>query len=171
MNKKIDFSESLEDYLEIILNLQNTHKVARSKDIAEKMGIQRGSVTGMLKNLAKKGLINYEPYGFITLTLEGKKIAQEIERRHTIIKDFLFRVLQIKNEKADAIACRMEHAMDRPTVNMLVKFTDFIDNCPRAGADWIEAFVNFCSTEKPDRKKCKNCLEQCTTHYNSLLSG
>ncbi|MCG2829654.1 MAG: metal-dependent transcriptional regulator, partial [Desulfobacteraceae bacterium] len=34
MNKKTDLSESLEDYLEIILNLQNTHKVARSKDIA-----------------------------------------------------------------------------------------------------------------------------------------
>ncbi|MFH2064307.1 MAG: metal-dependent transcriptional regulator [Pseudomonadota bacterium] len=165
MNKTNELSESLEDYLEIILNLQNTHKVARSKDIAEKMGIKRGSVTGILKNLAQKDLINYEPYGFITLTPEGTKIAQEIKRRHTVIKDFLVRVLQIENEKADATACRMEHTMDKPTVNMLVKFICFIDNCPRAGADWMQAFVNFCSTEKPNKKKCKSCLDQCMAYY------
>ncbi|MBW1893697.1 MAG: metal-dependent transcriptional regulator [Deltaproteobacteria bacterium] len=165
MNKKIELSESLEDYLEIILNLQNAHKVARSKDIAEKMGIKRGSVTGTLKNLAQKGLINYESYGFITLTPEGTKIAKEIKLRHEVIKDFLFRVLQIEDKKADATACRMEHAMDRPTVNMLVKFIDFIDNCPRAGADWMQAFNNFCSTEKPDRKKCKSCLAQCIAQF------
>ncbi len=166
MNNAIKLSESLEDYLETILDLQNTHKVARSKDIAKKMGIKRGSVTSMLKNLANKSLINYEPYGFITLTNDGKKIAQEIKRRHTVIKDFLFRVLQIDDEKADTTACRMEHTMDTPTVDMLVKFIDFIDNCPRAGANWIQAFVNFCSTEKPARKKCKSCLEQCMTHYD-----
>lgn len=34
-------SESLEDYLEVILDLEVTHKVARAKDIAEKLGIQR----------------------------------------------------------------------------------------------------------------------------------
>lgn len=161
MNNKMGLSESLEDYLEIILDLQNTHKVARSKDIAKKMGIKRGSVTSMLKNLANKGLINYQPYEFITLTREGKKIAQEIEWRHAIIKDFLFRVLQIDDEKADTTACRMEHTMDRSTVNMLVKFIDFIDNCPRGGADWIKAFVNFCSTERPGSKECKTCIQQC----------
>lgn len=163
MNKKNELSESLEDYLETILYLQNMHIVARSKDIATKMGVQRGSVTGMLKNLSQKGLINYEPYGFITLTLEGKKIAREIERRHIIIKDFLSRVLQIEDGKADITACRMEHVMDKATVNMLVKFINFIDTCPRAGTDWIQEFVAFCSTKKPGGEKCENCLKQCLT--------
>lgn len=161
MTDKNELSVSLEDYLEIILDLENTHKVARSKDIAEKMGIKRGSVTGMLKKLAKKDLIYYEPYGFVTLTREGKKVALEIERRHKIIKDFLFRVLQIEDEKAEATACRMEHAMDKSTVDALLNFIDFIDSCPRAGADWIQAFVDFCSTKRPDRKKCNTCIENC----------
>jgi len=165
MKKKTVLSESLEDYLEVILELEQANKVARAKDIAEKMGFQRSSVTGALKSLREKGLINYAPYSFITLTTKGAKIAKEITRCHNVLKDFLFRVLQIEDEKADAIACRMEHAIDRSTVNMLVNFIDFIDNCPRAGADWIQAFVNFCSTEKPERKKCKNCLEQCITRY------
>ncbi|MBF0235618.1 MAG: metal-dependent transcriptional regulator, partial [Desulfamplus sp.] len=71
----MELTESLEDYLEIILKLQERNRVARSKDIAENMGIQRGSVTSMLKNLAEKELINYEPYGYITLTDQGKKVA------------------------------------------------------------------------------------------------
>ena len=51
MNRKADLSESLEDFLEIILDLEKENKVARAKDIAERMNIQPGSVTGALKNL------------------------------------------------------------------------------------------------------------------------
>ena len=61
MPKSLDLSESLEDYLETILELQTTNTVARSKDIAERLDIKRGSVTGMLKKLAAQELINYEP--------------------------------------------------------------------------------------------------------------
>jgi len=75
MNQKNLLSESLEDYLETILKLQTTKTVARSKDIAEELNIKRGSVTGMLKKLAANKMINYEPYGYVTLTAKGKKIA------------------------------------------------------------------------------------------------
>ena len=51
-------SESMEDYLEVILDLESTQKVARTKDIADKMGVQRGSVTGALKNLEEKLNLN-----------------------------------------------------------------------------------------------------------------
>ena len=51
-------SDSLEDYLEAILELERTNKVARVKDIAEKMGVLKGSVTVALKNLAEKGYVN-----------------------------------------------------------------------------------------------------------------
>ena len=71
-------TESMENYLEAILNLEKTQKVARVKDIADKLSLQRGSVSGALKSLEEKGLINYTPYSFITLTREGKKIAEDI---------------------------------------------------------------------------------------------
>jgi len=158
--KNIKLSESLEDYLEIILDLEKTKKVARTKDIAEKMMVQRGTVSGALKSLEEKGLINYEPYSFITLTQRGTKIANEIARRHAVLKDFLFRVLQIDVEKSDAVACRMEHAMDKSSIDMLVRFIEFIDTCPRTGPDWVQAFLDYCSTKKLNRKKCKKCLNK-----------
>ncbi|HMA84421.1 MAG TPA: metal-dependent transcriptional regulator, partial [Desulfosalsimonadaceae bacterium] len=112
-----ELSENLEDYLETILMLETTNKVARVKDIAEDRGVLRGSVTGALRSLAEKGLINYEPYSFITLTRKGAAIAKEINRRHRVIKNFLIHVLQLDETTAEDNACRMEHAMDRPAVD------------------------------------------------------
>lgn len=130
MIKKEQLSESLEDYLETILALQETKTVARSKDIAERMDIKRGSVTGMLKKLAQHHLINYEPYGYVTLTPEGKKIAVQIEQRHIFLKDFFFRVLKVDEDIADRTACQMEHAMNQDTFRKFKDFIKKIDSCP-----------------------------------------
>jgi DtxR family Mn-dependent transcriptional regulator len=104
--------------------------VARSKDIAEKLNIKRGSVTGMLKKLAGNKLINYEPYGYVTLTPEGRKIAVEIERRHIFLKDFFHRILKVDEKTADRAACQIEHAMDKQTFKKFKDFVKKIDACP-----------------------------------------
>ncbi|MBU1196718.1 MAG: metal-dependent transcriptional regulator [Proteobacteria bacterium] len=135
MNKNEPLSQSLEDYLEIILELQTQKTVARSKDIAEKMDIKRGSVTGMLKKLAKSKLINYEPYGYVTLTPEGKKIAVEIEHRHIFLKDFFFRILKVDEATADQTACQMEHTMDTRTFKKFKDFVRTLDTCPNCSPD------------------------------------
>ena len=133
MTKQLALSESLEDYLETILELQTNNTVARSKDIAQKMNIKRGSVTGMLKKLAAQEFINYEPYGYVTLTPSGKKIAKEIEGRHIMLKDFLFRMIGVDEKTADDTACRMEHAMDKSTFKKLKQFVATVDACSNCG--------------------------------------
>ena len=55
-NESHNLSASLEDYLEAILNIAGESNTARSKDIAESLGVAKSSVTGALKGLAKKGL-------------------------------------------------------------------------------------------------------------------
>ena len=142
-----EFSESIQKYLEIILELENTHKVARAKDIAEGLGIQPGSVSGSLRNLEKKGLINYEPYSFITLTKKGRKIAEEVAHRHRVLKDFLFNVLQIDAETADETACRIEHVIDEKTVERLVCFIEYLHSDPHTGSEWLASFINFCKSQ------------------------
>ncbi len=130
MEKTIPLSENIEDYLETILKLQIRNTVARSKDIASELNIKRGSVTGMLKKLAAQNLINYEPYGYVTLTTEGEKIARKIEYRHSVLKDFLFRILEVDEDRADETACRMEHAMDSQSFRKFVEFIATLDACP-----------------------------------------
>ena len=166
--KKPILSESLEDYLETILDLEKMNKVARVKEIAEKMGVLRGSVTGALKNLAEKNLINYEPYSFITLTRKGATIATEIARRHEVLKDFLHNVLLLDPEKAEQNACRMEHGMDRTAIDRLVQFIEYVHYCPRTGDDWIKAFVDYYSKDEHDTQRCRKCMDDCLSRYKNL---
>ena len=147
-------SERLEDYLETIMELEKTNKVARSKDIAEKMGVLRGTVTGALKTLADKQLINYDPYSYITLTPKGATIAEEINRRHMAIRAFLKDVLLLDPKTAEENACRMEHAMDKDAIARLVQFFDFLHQCPRTGDEWIRNFITFYSHNKIAEADC-----------------
>jgi DtxR family Mn-dependent transcriptional regulator len=152
-------SESLENYLEVILDLEHTQKVARAKEIADRLQIQPGSVTGALKNLAEKGYINYEPYSYITLTDKGRQWAEEITYRHQALSDFFVNVLQIDPATAEETACRMEHAIDKQTIDQLVRFIDYIFTCPRAGQQWIQSFADFCAAGGCKKADCNICIQ------------
>jgi DtxR family Mn-dependent transcriptional regulator len=158
-----ELSESLENYLETILELEQRQKVARAKDIAERLNVQRGSVTGALKNLSEKGYINYAPYSYITLTPKGMTLAKEIRFRHTALKDFLLKVLRIDAVTAEQTACRMEHVIDKMTIERLVCFIDFIFTCPRAGEQWIQSFADYCAASGIKQKKCDLCIQSIQT--------
>lgn len=154
-----ELSESLENYLEVILDLERTQKVARAKEIADRLQFQPGSVTGALKNLAEKGYINYEPYSYITLTDKGHRRAEEITYRHKALSTFFTTVLQIDPATADETACRMEHAIDKKTIDRLVRFIDYIFTCPRAGEQWIQAFADFCAAGGRKKNDCDLCIQ------------
>ncbi len=108
-------SASLEDYLEVILQLIEEGSVARVKDIADRLNVKRSSVTIALRNLSERGLVNYAPYAVITLTPEGESVAQCVERRHKLLNRFFTKFLKIDTVTASEAACEMEHGM-RPGI-------------------------------------------------------
>ncbi len=164
-----ELSSNLEDYLETIFHLERESRVARAKDIAERLEVSRASVTGALKTLGDKGLINYEPYSYVTLTKKGQGIASEIDRRHHILRGFFQDFLQLGPEASDANACRVEHAMDQEAINRLVDFLTFLEDCPRTGPDWLESFESYCRNQK-NPNRCRACLEQCLERASLPLS-
>lgn len=136
---KEKLSSSLEDYLEAVLELELSEKVARVRDIAKRLGVGMPSVSVALKALAQRGLVNYDPYQSITLTDEGKKIGGEIGNRHQVLRDFLVNVLGLEEEIAQANACRMEHAIDQDVLERLQAFARFIEQYPEVCRQWIES--------------------------------
>ena len=168
MTEKPLLTESMEDYLEAILALEQRDKVARAKDIAERLAVKRGTVTGALKSLAEKGLINYTPYSYITLTPEGAAIAREISRRHQVIRNFLTEVLRIPHATAETTACRMEHVVEGMVLNRLVCFIDFIQQCPRAGNELLRSFISFCESGELDWNECETCIDGCKERFQDL---
>ena len=153
-------SPSLEDYLEAVLILVRRGRVARVRDIAAHLGVGKSSVTGAVKTLAKRGLVNYEPYQFITLTDHGRVLAEDVSARHVLLREFLSDVLGLDEESAEANACRMEHAVDAELLEQLGKFSVFVRNCPRAGESWVRAFVERCGAGDVDSEVCTRCVAE-----------
>ena len=126
MDKKLKLTPSLEDYLEAILQLEEKNRVARVKDIAERLSVQMPSVTGALKNLKSKGLIDYEKNSFINLTEQGKDIAETILKKHHILMDFLEKTLLIEHGRAEEEACRIEHSIDLDTARRVKNISAYL---------------------------------------------
>ncbi|MDD5011372.1 MAG: metal-dependent transcriptional regulator [Phycisphaerae bacterium] len=147
MAVKKKLSASSEDYLEAIYNLICRHKVARSKDIAENLGVSRASVTGALKSLDDKGLVDYKPYGFISLTDKGRQMAESVVRRHNIIESFFINVLGVEKQIAKQTACKAEHALGPAVVSKLLNFTEFSAMYSKRGTDIIADFQKYCRSK------------------------
>ena len=100
--------ESLEDYLETILMLQQKNGQVRSIDIANEMNFTKPSVSVAMKNLREKGYIIMADSGYITLTESGRQRAENVLERHTILSNWLISI-GVSEDIAMEDACRVEH--------------------------------------------------------------
>lgn len=154
--KNPGLGESLEDYVEIILALEQDAGGARVRDIAARVGVSQPSVTGALRALRAKGLVRYEPYTRATLTAAGRKIAAEVTRRHRVLKEFLTHVLALPEGKANSAACRMEHILVPSVIDRFCAFADFVHGCPRRVAEWVEG-IGFACPNRGSGPECARC--------------
>ncbi len=162
---RCELSSNLEDYIETIFILESEQKSARAKDIADRLGVSRASVTGALQTLAQKGLINYQPYSSVTLTPEGFRLASKVFHRHKVLHEFLHKVLQLPEEVAEANACRLEHFIDDQALERLILFAQFLNTCPRTGEDWLASFTRFCEEQDDWCPDCTECLQHCLQNH------
>src|SRR5690349_16160195 len=71
-----------EEYLEQIYRLSMENDEVTTSELARSLKVSPASVTGMLKRLAERDLIQYQPYHPIHLTEKGRTVALRIIRRH-----------------------------------------------------------------------------------------
>ena len=112
--------ESGEMYLETILTLSEKNGNVRSIDIASEMNFSKPSVSRAVKKLKEDGYILVDAGGLITLTPKGKKIAETIYERHTVLSDLLISI-GVSPKTAAEDACRIEHVISEETFNMIKK--------------------------------------------------
>jgi DtxR family Mn-dependent transcriptional regulator len=133
-------SASLEDYLEAIFHIIREKQAARPKDISRRLDVGNSSVTGALKALAARKLVNYAPYDIVTLTPNGEKVARDVVRRHESLREFFIKVLAADPELAESAACRMEHAVPSELVDRFIRFVEFVEMCPHSHPGLLEGF-------------------------------
>ncbi len=146
-------TSSMEDYLEAIYHLEKDQRIARVRDIANRLGVKMSSVSSALRSLSSRGLISYDPHQYITLTQTGIERAEEIVRRHEILRRFLVRILQVDAAVAEENACRLEHHLDPDVTEKLVEFMEFTEMCPVDQRRWWDDLTDGCDD-------CLSCLDE-----------
>jgi Mn-dependent DtxR family transcriptional regulator len=110
---------ALENYLKIILELNERKGEARVTSISERFGVTKATVSQTVKKLIKYGLAEKDEHGAIRLTDSGKAKAIEIRNRNLVIKDFLTEVLGVNKQVSEKDACKMEHLVSCETLEKL----------------------------------------------------
>ena len=115
--------ESLEDYLETILSLQNKLGQIRSIDIVHELGYSKPSVSVAMKNLREREYITMTSDGYITLTESGKQRAENVMERHKLLYDWLIRI-GVSEKTAMEDACKIEHDLSEESFEKIKAFLE-----------------------------------------------
>lgn len=113
--------ESGEDYLETILVLQQRNGSVRSIDIAAELDYSKPSVSVAMKNLRERGCITVDKNGFISLTEQGREIAERVYERHVLFTNWLTS-MGVPEDIAAEDACHIEHCLSTESFEAIKKF-------------------------------------------------
>jgi len=142
-------SGRVEDYLKSVYELVERKGYARIKDIARDLSVKPSSVVEMMRKLQNSGFIKYEKYGGITLTLRGREITLELEKRHDTFEKFL-EIILVPKDIAAKDAHILEHQLEPKTIQQFARFVEFVNQSKsgehlKSAAKLMQDFRQFCS--------------------------
>ena len=108
-------------YLETILILTEEKPHVRSIDVCEHMGFSKPSVSRAIGLLKSGGYVTVDSDGYITLTDEGRFVAEKVYSRHEILTSFLTS-LGVSEKTASDDACSIEHRISDESFEAIKNF-------------------------------------------------
>ena len=118
----LNYSTSEENYIKAIYHLQSGPNSVSTNALAEKLSTKPASVTDMMKKLKTKKLLHYQPYQGFRLSIEGRKVALDIIRRHRLWEYFLAEKLKFKWDEVHAVAEDLEHVSSKKLIDKLDEY-------------------------------------------------
>jgi DtxR family Mn-dependent transcriptional regulator len=98
--------------------------------IAEALSVSVASGNEMVRKLAARGLMTYEPYHGVGLTTSGWEVANRVLRTRRLWATFLVGQLGFGPTEADDQACHLEHVTSMEAVDRLAEFLGEPDTDP-----------------------------------------
>ena len=136
----------IEDYLEEIFLLESTGRDITVTDLAERLGITKGTVTATVQKLVDAGMLKHERYGSLHLTEEGRRKGLEVYRRHEGLRAFFHELLGVDRDRSSEMACSMEHYMDAVTDVRLFAMLEFFRRARAERAPWVDELFTSMET-------------------------
>ena len=118
----MSFSTTEENYIKAIFHLQHATGNVTTNELAAKLHTSAASVTDMLKKLKLKKLLSYERYKGVRLSVEGKKLALGVVRKHRLWEFFLVDTLQFGWDEVHEVAEELEHISSKKLIEKLDTF-------------------------------------------------
>jgi DtxR family Mn-dependent transcriptional regulator len=120
----------LEDYLKAIYQLSEESGPVIAARLAAETGVSPSTIFATLRRLAKEGYVTINRRKEIHLTKNGKKVAENIVRRHFLTERLLTDLLGLDWVKAHQEAHRLEHAISQEVEERLAKLLSHPTTCP-----------------------------------------
>ena len=156
MTEKREVTATVEEYLENIFKLQQERGRARTKDLAERIGVTLGTVTNMVEDLEHQSLVIHESYKGVRLTEQGRRLALDVVRRHRLSERLLTDILKMPMSKVHKAACELEHSLSEDVIKSLEKALGHPKTCPHGN---------------PIPTRCGGIIEEGSVPLTSLGSG
>lgn len=136
INKKL-LTPSMEDYLEMIYRNNLEQPYIRINRLAQLLNVKAPSTSKMVQKLGDLGLVNYERYGIVTLTEDGKMKGEILYKRHKVIENFLSFI----GCQDDALFQTelIEHSINANTVEKIELLYNFISD----NEDILERYIKY----------------------------
>ena len=96
-----------------------------TNELAALLTVKPATVSDMLKKLKDKDLVDYEKYGKISLTNEGRKSGMEVIRKHRLWETFLYEKLNFSWDEVHEVAEQLEHIQSSKLIDSIDKLLDY----------------------------------------------
>jgi DtxR family manganese transport transcriptional regulator len=90
-------------------------------DLARRLGVSHVTVGRTIARLQRDGWVTAKPYRAIFLTDAGRRLAEQSERRHRLVVEFL-RALGVSERSAQRDAEGIEHHVGEETLAAFARF-------------------------------------------------
>ena len=121
---------AVEQYLETILELEESGTVPMRARLVERLGVSAPAVSETVKRLEREGYLTLDDERVLHLTGTGRDYATAVLRRHRLAELLLVDVLKVPWAQVHEEACRLEHAISDNLEAHLVKLLGDPGVCP-----------------------------------------
>ena len=124
MNRRTDASgssQSVEDFLKAVYNLQGESDRVSTNALADALHISAPAVTDMAQRLVEEGTVDYLKYRGVRLTDKGERVALQMLRRHRLIETYLVQDLGYQLHEIHDEAEALEHTVSDRFVEAIAR--------------------------------------------------
>jgi DtxR family Mn-dependent transcriptional regulator len=121
---------AVEQYLETILELEESGIVPLRARIVERLGVSAPAVSETVKRLEREGYLTLDADRVMHLTDTGRAYATSMLRRHRLAELLLVDILKVPWSQVHEEACRLEHAISPNLEAHLVTLLGDPGACP-----------------------------------------